>query len=641
MASHIKDNARLVQRARRQLLESGDVQPGVLDELVARSWRRSMVAGLSPLGRADPYRLSDPELRRVLAVQGELVDRARPVMDYLYGQVRDSHNTVILSNHEGLLMRVLGDVDFLQRAERVALTPGVSWHEACRGTNAIGTTLAEGVPVEVHGAEHFLQRHAFLTCSAAPIFNPAGQLAGAIDISGDQRNRHPHTQGLVRAAAQMIENQMFAATHRHGVCLHFHPLAEGIGSIAEGIVAVSEDGWIIGANRAALALLGLNCADIGATSLEAAFGVRLPALLDWDRRNPDQARELDLKGEWRLFVRIAAPRRQAVVPVRSVPPARDALAMLDTGDARLRIAIDKARRVFGTAIPLLLQGETGVGKDVFARALHDSGPRRDKPFVAVNCGALPENLIEAELFGYQGGAFTGARREGSLGRLREADGGTLFLDEIGDMPLALQCRLLRVLEERQVTPLGGGRSVAVDFVLLSATHRRLRDEVDAGRFRSDLYYRLNGLTLMLPPLRERDDLPALVARFLEQVAPGENLHLSSDLARAFAAYRWPGNLRQLTNALRTAVALRESGQMRIDWENLPDDLAEELRLVPESIAALADQAENLDALACMAIEKALTTCDGNVSEAARRLGISRNTLYRKLTGCSINPPGKC
>ncbi len=642
MHSYTKGNAPLVQMARRQLLERGDVLPGAVNELVTRSWRRSLGAGLTPLGRvADPYRLSDPELRHVLTQQRELIDYARPVMDYLYTQVHDAHNTVILSNHQGLLMQVLGDADFLARAERVALTPGVSWHEGCRGTNAIGTTLAEGVPVEVHGGEHFLQRHAFLTCSAAPIFNPAGQLAGAIDISGDQRNRHPHTQGLVRTAAQMIENQLFAASHRHSVRLHFHPLAQGIGTLSEGIAAISEDGWIVGCNRAALALLGLTSADIGAVALEEVLGVRLGALLDWDRRRPEQPLELGLTGERRLFVRVLVPRRPIVAPSPAQGTTRDALAALDSGDERLRAAIDKARRVLGKPIPLLIQGETGVGKEWFARAVHESGPRQGKPFVAVNCAALPENLIEAELFGYQGGAFTGARREGSPGRLREAEGGTLFLDEIGDMPLALQCRLLRVLEERQVTPLGGGKAVAVDFALLSASHHQLREEVEAGRFRADLYYRLNGLTLMLPPLRQRSDLAVLLVQILERSAPGQNLALAGEVERAFASFSWPGNLRQLSNALRTAVALVDPCQTCIDWAQLPDDLVDEMRSLPALAATRNEELSgNLDALTCTAIERALVMSSGNVSEAARRLGISRNTLYRKLTGCSITQPGK-
>jgi transcriptional regulator with PAS, ATPase and Fis domain len=332
-----------------------------------------------------------------------------------------------------------------------------------------------------------------------------------------------------------------------------------------------------------------------------------------------------------------AQRRPAAEPAATAtsvqPPARsDALAALDTGDPGMAAAVQRARRVVDKPIALLLQGESGVGKEVFARATHASGPRRDGPFVAVNCAALPETLIEAELFGYQGGAFTGARREGAPGRIREAHGGTLFLDEIGDMPLAMQARLLRVLQERAVVPLGGGKPVPVDFALMCATHRTLRSELDAGRFRADLYYRLNGLTLHLPPLRERGDLMGLVAQMLTDIAPDRPLVLDAPLSQALAAYRWPGNLRQLHNALRTAAALLGDGELQIGWAQLPDDLATDLqaaraRRPPEQ---LADEEADLRLQQAHSVARMVEVCHGNLSEAARRLGISRNTLYRKL-----------
>jgi transcriptional regulator with PAS, ATPase and Fis domain len=315
-------------------------------------------------------------------------------------------------------------------------------------------------------------------------------------------------------------------------------------------------------------------------------------------------------------------------------PAADALAALDTGDVTLQAAITRARRVQGKPIGLLLQGESGVGKEVFARAVHASGPRRSGPFVAVNCAALPETLIEAELFGYSPGAYTGARREGAPGRIREAQGGTLFLDEIGDMPLAMQGRLLRVLQERQVVPLGGGKPVAVDFALICATHRRLRDEIQTGRFREDLYYRLNGLSLRLPALRDRQDLPDLVQRMLAELAPDRPVTLAPDLAVALHAYRWPGNLRQLSNALRTACALLGEDEVQIGWSHLPDDLAEDLTRrdnrrseAPPSTASSDTEPRRWSVAT---IEQAVHRSGGNMSEAARQLGISRNTLYRRL-----------
>jgi transcriptional regulator with PAS, ATPase and Fis domain len=321
--------------------------------------------------------------------------------------------------------------------------------------------------------------------------------------------------------------------------------------------------------------------------------------------------------------------------------ATDALQMLDTGDVRWRAAADKVRRVLDKPIPLLIQGESGVGKELFARAAHDSGPRRSKPFVAINCAAVPENLIEAELFGYAPGAFTGAKREGSPGRLRQAEGGTLFLDEIGDMPLPMQARLLRVLQERQVTPLGGGQAVAVDFYLICASHRKLREEAAAGRFRNDLYYRINGLTVLLPPLRERSDFAVLTTRLLADLNPGRVVQVVPELLRRLGQYTWPGNLRQYANVLRTASAMLEPHEAQIDWMHLPDDVQEDLTaLLPMDVSpvqvlslvlpASAAPSHNLQALSQAAIRAALENCGGNISQAAKCLGISRQTLYRKL-----------
>jgi transcriptional regulator with PAS, ATPase and Fis domain len=335
-----------------------------------------------------------------------------------------------------------------------------------------------------------------------------------------------------------------------------------------------------------------------------------------------------------MFVRIE-PGRRPVSTIRVAIPVsapKDALTTLDTGDERMRSAIERARRVLGKPISLLLQGESGVGKELFARAVHDAGPGGAQPFVAVNCSALPETLIDSELFGYAPGAFTGARRDGAPGCIREAHGGTLLLDEIGDMPLPVQGRLLRVLQERQVTPLGGGKPVAVDFGLVCATHRDLKVEIAAGRFRPDLYYRINGLMLTLPPLHKRSDFHTLVSRMLREAVPGREIILDAEVAAAFASYRWPGNLRQLANSLRTACALLEDGETHIAWRHLSDDLVEDLRSQGMRASASGTMAstQNLRALSDSVIGHAVSSSGGNMSEAARRLGISRNTLYRRL-----------
>ena len=643
-----------LRQARQHLLESGECPGGLVHERLARSWSRSMAAGLLPAGRvAAPEPASSGSLRQALSVSHTLLAHSRPIMDYVFDQVRHSQSVVALADRRGMLLHTLGDTHFADKAARVALACGASWHEEDRGTNAIGTALVEASAVQIHGSEHFLDRNSFLTCAASPILSATGELLGVLDISGDYRSGHAHghTLGLASTAARLIENRLLVATCQRNLRLHLHTQPEGIGSVAEGIAVVSEDGWIVGANRVGLVQLGLHAGDVGATLLERVLDVRLDDLLSHHKRRPQQPQALRVLGlngiSGLLFAQVQMDAAAWMTPSQSntaarAAPTQDALALLDTGDVRWSTAADKARRVVAKPIPVLIQGESGVGKEVFARALHASGPRCDAPFVAINCAAIPENLIESELFGHVAGAFTGARKEGHLGRLREAHGGTLFLDEIGDMPLALQTRLLRVLQERSVTPVGASKAVPVDFALVCATHNQLMQAAEQGRFRQDLYYRINGLTVQLPALRERSDFVALLRRLLSDLATEQGLpvdvEVAPDLLARLAAYSWPGNLRQLASVLRTACAMLVEGEDTLRWEHMPDDLVQALEVAPLAFGhppdtpdtPTAPAALSLQQLSTAAIDQALQAARGNMSQAARQLGISRQTLYRKL-----------
>ena len=637
MREHSLLPAPMLRQARQQWLEHGAGLSPAIDARVTRSWQRSQAAGLSPIGRLScTDNLSGIALQRARSQNHDVLNHSQPIMEYLFEQVRHSHSMVILSDPNGVLMHTLGDLDFLSKAERVALKCGASWHESQRGTNAIGTALAEAGEIEIHGAEHYLDRNGFLTCAASPIVSATGELMGILDISGEHRSRHPHTLGLVSTAARMIENNLVLSACQHQIVLRLHARAEGIGSVAQGVLALSEDGWLVGANRRALEMLGLCRQDIGASPFHHVFDSSMDALRGAAHRAVGRPTALHTLQGLALFASVQmAPhllvKAQPGGPTSALAPAIDALAQLDTGDVRWGAAAAKARRVTDKAIPVLLLGESGVGKELFAKALHDSSARKASPFVAINCAALPEHLIEAELFGYAPGAFTGARKHGSVGRLREAQGGTLFLDEIGDMPLAMQTRLLRVLQERQVTPLGCGEAVAVDFALVCATHQNLRQAADEGRFRSDLYYRINGLSLQLPALRERSDFAALTGQLLRKFGEAAHLHIDPELLQALGRYRWPGNLRQYSNVLRTAVAMLEPGEWCLSWLHMPDDLVDELQTLSQDLPDYQEPPpQNLQQLSQKAIAHALENARGNMSAAARQLGISRQTLYRKL-----------
>jgi sigma-54 dependent transcriptional regulator, acetoin dehydrogenase operon transcriptional activator AcoR len=600
---------------------------------ISRSWQRCRTAGLTPeQTRLDMPHHSASERRITAERNALLMTQARPVMEYLYGQIKDSGCVMLLSDENGYLLDAAGDTDFCSRAAKVALAPGACWAEDMRGTNAVGTALIEGKPIVVNGTEHYLRNNSFLACAAAPLTAPSGKLLGVIDISCDSRIYHPHTFGLVRAAAQMIENRIFEIAFTHHTRLRFHMSSDCLGSMMEGAIAIGDDGKILGANRAGFSMLGLRPADIGTRDAAACFDMTLHELMELHHQAQGGPMAIRLRQGATLYISLETfnppmLRRPAIAATPA--PSQDALAALDTGDAHVAQAIGQLRRVLGRKVPILLQGETGTGKDFFARAIHAAGPRANAPFVAVNCAALPETLIESELFGHAPGAFTGARKEGAMGRIREANGGTLFLDEIGDMPLTMQTRLLRVLEEGQVTPLGG-RPVPVDFLLISATHANFSSRLAAKTFRPDLYYRLNGLTVSLPPLRERTDIPELIARILARECNVRDAvpRLSPELAGACARYGWPGNLRQLSGWLRTACLMLDDDESVIGLPHLSEEARRALAASPALPAEPAGA--TLRAQSDAVIAGAVKEAGGNIAAAARHLGISRNTLYRRL-----------
>jgi transcriptional regulator with PAS, ATPase and Fis domain len=438
----------------------------------------------------------------------------------------------------------------------------------------------------------------------------------------------------------MIENQLFTAAFGDAITLHFHTRPEFIGTLMEGIASFTPGGRFLAANRNGLFQLGLSTPALQAHTFSSLFGLPLSALYDHYRSAAPGLLDLCMhngvrvrgRAELRLAHGVQLLNDAPALPAppaapQTVTPPRSRLQALNTGDARLAQAVAKVGKVLGQGVPILIMGETGTGKEWLAQAIHADSPRARGPFVAVNCAAIPEALIESELFGYEEGAFTGARRKGASGRIMQAHGGTLFLDEIGDMPLALQARLLRVLEERKVVPLGGARALAVDIDVVCATNHDLRKRIADGLFREDLYYRLNGLVVKLPPLRERSDLEAIVQKLL--AGETRTRRVADEVLRLFRRHAWPGNLRQLASLLRTA-RLMAGDEDEIGLQHLSDDFLDELDAVSAAAAPEARANARLDDLELSAILRTLAAHGGNVSAAARALGVSRNTIYRKL-----------
>jgi sigma-54 dependent transcriptional regulator, acetoin dehydrogenase operon transcriptional activator AcoR len=609
----------------------GDAVP----ELIRSSWQRCMQDGLAVSEKRDYDPLRRNQLSALREQHRQLLSYADPVMASLREQLAHTQSTVILADAHGLILQSFGDPEFLAKAARVALKPGVTWSENSKGTNAIGTALIERRPVVVHGAQHYCTANHFLTCSAAPIFGPDGDPLGVLDVTGDHRSYQAHTLALAKLSAQMIENNLAAnVTPRDGVHVHFHYRHEYLGTLQEGIIVFSDAGICTGANRAAASLIGTSVQRLVGVAFEALFDARFESVLA--QRGEVVALSAS-KTTSAFFARVrhalARPGHHALLrehASRGEPLARSStraasnLQALATGDARVGAAIAKVERVLGRDIAILIHGETGTGKELLAQAIHRDSPRRDGAFIAVNCAAIPESLIESELFGYEEGAFTGARRKGHRGLIAQADGGTLFLDEIGDMPLALQARLLRTLQERSVAALGGGKPVAVDIAVVSASNKNLREQIKAGAFREDLYYRLNGLLVELPALRERSDLAVLAHALIAREANSDP-QISAAAMKLFERHPWPGNIRQLHNVLRAGIAL--AGDARaIEIEHLPSDFlgeAGETHNANEASACLQD-------VELRTIQAALEAHGGNVSAAARQLGINRVTIYRKL-----------
>lgn len=617
---------------------------------VVASWHeRARQLGLQEGLQPDFASVSRAELARLAEQHRSLFTHAVPVMEMLHQQILNTHSMVILTDASGLILHTMGDADFLERADRVALRAGVLWAEPSKGTNAIGTALTEARPTLVHGSEHFLAVNRFLTCSCSPIRDPHGRLLGALDVSGARESYHAHTMALVRMSTQMIENHLFVDRFSQTVRIHFHLRPEFLGTLAEGIAAFDEAGRFMAGNPAGLLQLGLPAERLRHHTLASLFSTTLNALIDRSRHDGAAPLNLCLPNGVKVSARVelcapATRLRPAVAPAAPGAARRPPLRFseLDLGEPAIGRVIERLRRVQRHEIPIVICGETGTGKEVLARAIHHESPRAAKPFVAVDCASIPESLIEAELFGYEEGAFTGARRRGNCGKILMAQGGTLFLDEIGDMPAALQARLLRVLQERTVTPLGSGKTIAVDIAVICATHRNLRDMVQQGTFREDLYYRLNGLAVRLPPLRERGDLQALMRRILESegaAAPS----VAPQVLELFRRSSWPGNLRQLANVLRSAAAMAGERGI-IEVAHLPDDFLEELHAIPQAAATALSAADaaraampevhagdaSLRRLRAEAIRAALEQHGGNLTAAARHLKVSRNTVYRAL-----------
>jgi transcriptional regulator of acetoin/glycerol metabolism len=621
---------------------------------VGVSWRRCL--NDFKLDPARDYRTVVHDAGRLKDLEyehAELVQIARAEMDALYDHISGSGYALLLADTSGVILCEKVDPTLRSMFRHAGLIVGAEWSEEREGTNGIGTCAREARPITIHQSDHFRARHTNLSCSAAPIHDQDGRVVAVLDAScvsaTGSRETQLHTMALVHSSARLIEKCLFLRRHSGNALLRFHHRPEFVDLLHDGAIAVDAAGVVVAADATGLKLLG-------ASTRDAVIGRSIADLFDATFEELLSARNATRRAIWQLrdnahgrlyyaslvagnerersVAALPADRGRTLVRVaREAPAGVLTLEDLAGEDPQMRRNLRNAQRIADHGVAVLIRGPTGSGKEAFAKALHLASNRHQRAFVAVNCAAIPESLIESELFGYCAGAFTGARRGGLRGRVVQASGGTLFLDEIGDMPLGLQTRLLRVLEEHEVTPLGAESALKVDLRVICASHRNLRELLEQGKFREDLYYRLNGITIELPALAERCDRAALIRKCIARECGGASVAASaieSAALKCLTDYHWPGNIRELRTTIRTALAICDGGVIRC--ADLPPEIRESgARAAPRWVPAPASFASAERGVLLQVIEQN----NWVMSRVAAQLRISRNTLYRKIKAHGI------
>lgn len=613
---------------------------------VAASWQRSKNHQIT-VDRARAPLVADAELFHYRSKHASLRHAARCALDNSRTFLSDANSIMILTDPTGLIIDTQGDDRVIDAGRTVHLEHGGRWSEADIGTNAIGAAIAESRPVQIHGAEHFCTEVQRWTCAAVPVNDPSdGELLGVVDISGPARTFNPQSLALAVSVGHHVESVLAQSVRQDHEKLLCHFLTKRSLWVNEECMVLDRRGTILHATERAMGAIQHNRRDLGddastrflkALPFEewpvklkellpnASFdlvnngtsGIGAIIVLHARRRLPAAERDVQkLKPafEPREAASSSLPRKYLTPRPRHLEnTAGDANSSFVARDPTVRTIVRQVETAAARKMPILIRGETGTGKEQLARHAHAASGRKGA-FVPVNCAALPESLIEAELFGYADGAFTGARRGGAIGLVKEADGGTLFLDEIGDMPVTLQAVLLRLLDDWTVRPIGGVRT-KVDVLLVSATNATLDKAILEGRFRSDLLYRLNALEVTLPRLRDRVDFAAIVHHLLGSIDP--NCEVTPATITRLAARPWLGNVRELRNVL---------ARLTLTGDGCNDEAGVEamIRQAQPTTSGSLHETQRYHVLAVY------TQTAGNVSETARRLGISRNTVYRAL-----------
>lgn len=613
------------------------MKTSLLSNYLLRSWERSKAHGAS-LEKAKDAFLQGSELQLHQEKIEELLTSIRPSMEQLATSLKSSNSAVIISNSSGILLENVGELPFLQEPEKIHVQKGACWAEQVRGTNSAGTVSVEEKSLAVIGREHYLTPHHNLYCAGSPIFKPTGEMEAVLNISGHSSVYHPSLLGMVDVIARNFENWRLIRQPKKQLVISLYPEQE---KHYEALLAVDEHGEIIGLNREARRLLQIKNISNNTIYLQELFsntnellqgkGIPSPHLVQLQPKDNETKSLLSsvvLDSRSREFAFSERKKVAKQFPVTKKSTSTYTFDEIYGEDPTFQAALSTAKRAASTNYTVVITGESGTGKEMISQAIHQASSRSAKPFVALNCGGIPKSLAESELFGYEAGAYTGAKQSGQPGVFEQANGGTLFLDEIAELPMEIQITLLRVLQDFKVRRIGGLTPVQVDVRLITATHTNLWEKVKEGSFRADLFYRLQGVSVELPPLREREDRLQFARGLLfttQKELHRQPLTFSPAAEQFILNYSWPGNVRQMSSAIREAVF--SSTEDSIDVSSFPSYMLSSFQET-ETMGSLLQDAEN------KIIIETMNKTNGNITKAANILGIGRNTLYRKLGNLS-------
>jgi PAS domain S-box-containing protein len=628
-----------------------EIEPGSIRTDIVRSWLRCEQQGVDHRSGGSSVIVNGRELEALLARNADIIDAARPFMRSLYELMENSGFAVILVDRDGFVIEVIGDAVVLESHRGIQYVNGVKWTEDLVGTTAISLVLLGSGPIQVAGYEHYCQKHQEWACSAAPLTDGDGNLLGVLSVTGRKEHVHVHTLGMVVSAAAAINNYLAVQKAQKELEQTASIHSTIVNKVSDGLLMIDAKGIVTFINPTGAKILNINPAEALGKHIATLVDFRPVVLkcLETGQGYTDKEFLIETKRGILHFIKTAIPLKnskgelEGVIDIfREIKRIRHLVTKMVGATAQfsfedivgnslaMKECVRLAKIAANSNAAVLIQGESGTGKELIAQAIHNASLRSEGPFVAINCGAIPRDLVESELFGYEDGAFTGAKQGGRPGKFELAHGGTIFLDEIGEMPLDIQVKLLRVLQEKRITRVGGQRYLDIDVRVIAATNRDVALEVKEGNFRHDLYYRLNVLPIYVPPLRERlEDIPPLLDYLLNKVCRQldvEDKQFSADALARIMTYEWPGNVRELENVVERAVNICENSE--ISAEYLPRTMGEKTETAGWGQLSLRDAEKKI-------IQEALQKTQGNISHTAKLLGIGRNTLYSKIKEYSI------